>query len=73
MSQQEQTWVGLYRSAILELDLQKLPERIRTARTAIEERLQALAGSKVSREERQALHDARRNLRLLEGNEGKDL
>ena len=73
MSQQEQTWVGLYRSAILELDLEKLPERIGIARSAIEERLQALAGSKVSLEERQALHDARRNLRLLERNEGKDL
>jgi hypothetical protein len=72
VSQQEQTWMGLYRGAILELDLDKLPARICAARSAIEERLQALAGSKDSREERQALQDAQRNLRLLERNEAKE-
>ena len=69
MSERE-TWVELYRSAILELDIERLPEKIQVAGKAIEARIQALDGNNDCREERHALQDARRNLRLLERSEG---
>ena len=71
MSEQKQAWVELYREAILELDMGKLPERIAAASRAIEERVHALNGSQDSRAEREALQDARRNLRLLQRSEGQ--
>jgi hypothetical protein len=55
MSGREQAWVGLYRSALLELDLDKLPEKIDAATRAVEARLHELNGDQSLREERHAL------------------
>lgn len=63
--EQPARWVDLYHSAILEVDYQKLPERVRLAEDAIEARAQVLATSG-SVEELRAIQDARQNLRLLQ-------
>ena len=62
-------WQERYTRAILELDQGKLPERIAEARRAIRDRVEEiLAGLQMSPdEERRALNNALRNLRLLEG------
>lgn len=70
MSGPEHAWVALYRGALLELDLEKLPEKIAVATSAMEERLLALDQMQEGREERRALQDALRNLRLLRRSEG---
>jgi len=70
VSDPEQVWMKLYRNAIVELDSAKLPQRLQAAREAIVARIQTLGGSNDSREERQALQDAQRNLRILQKNEG---
>ncbi len=62
-------WQELYTRAILEPSRTKVPERIAEARHAIRVRgEEILAGSRVSSDdERRALDNALRNLRLLEG------
>ena len=60
------TWKQLYAAAVLELDDSKLPERIAEARAAMLDKAKdSLANS--SGEERRALNDALRILRVLEG------
>ena len=39
MSEQQETWVELYRRTLLELDPGRLPTRVQEARQAIERRL----------------------------------
>ena len=58
-------WQGEYQSALLELDREKLPERVAAAETAIFKRLQAIAQSSDNQAERQAIEDATANLRVL--------
>lgn len=57
-------WVDLYHSALLEVDYEKLPERLKLAEHAIQARLQNLLVS-ADAEELSRIHDAQRNLRLL--------
>jgi PAS domain S-box-containing protein len=63
--EQQATWIDLYHSALLEVDYQKLPERLKLADDAIERKLQILSASD-THEELSAIHDARQNLRLLQ-------
>jgi len=58
-------WVDLYHSALLEVDYQKLPERLKLAEDAIRARLLILPVSSGS-EEMSRIQDARQNLRLLQ-------
>jgi len=62
----QNNWPELYRQAILESDLGRLPERIEKAQSAIQRRARELwyAGSPETRE-RRALDAAIRLLRLL--------
>jgi len=57
-------WVDLYHSALLEVDYEKLPERLKLAEDAIRARLRILPVSSGS-EEMSRIQDARQNLRLL--------
>lgn len=59
-------WFSLYKGALLELDRQKLSERIASAKEAISERLQQLEGSEDHHEERTSLADAVSGLGILE-------
>jgi hypothetical protein len=63
---QNQAWTVLYKGALLELDRQKLPERIALAKKAMQERLQQFEASSDHHFERQDLADAANNLRALE-------
>jgi hypothetical protein len=58
-------WQLQYRTALLELDPQKLPDRIDQAETAIFYRLQVLSQTPNHRAERQAIGDALASLRTL--------
>jgi len=58
-------WVDLYHSALLEVDYQKLPERLKLAEDAIQARLRILPVSGGT-EELSRIQDARQNLRLLQ-------
>jgi PAS domain S-box-containing protein len=58
-------WVELYHAALLEVDYERLPERIKLAEDAIGARLQILAASG-SRHETSDIQDARQNLRVLQ-------
>jgi hypothetical protein len=59
-------WQKAYEDALLELDLGKLPERIRAAEGAILARQRAINGSLDDhRAERQAIEDALALLRIL--------
>jgi PAS domain S-box-containing protein len=58
-------WVELYHAALLEVDYEKLPERVKLAEDAIGVRLQTLAASDSS-DELRAIQDARQNLRVLQ-------
>jgi len=51
-------WQMHFQEALLELDREKLRERIAAAETAISNRLQALAGDSNHHAERQAIEDA---------------
>jgi PAS domain S-box-containing protein len=61
----QQSWVDLYHSALLEVDYEKLPERLQLAEKAINARLQVLSQSGTAKE-LSAIQDARQNLRVLE-------
>jgi hypothetical protein len=63
------TWQEPYARAILEPDNTKVPERIAEARHAIRDRAEELLSDHRvwSDDERRALNNALRNLRLLEG------
>jgi hypothetical protein len=58
-------WQQEYQAALLELDLNKLRERVETAETAIFKRLQAISQNPGLGAERQAIDDAVASLRVL--------
>ncbi len=58
-------WQNQYRAALLELDRQKLSERVTAAEAAIYQRLQAISQTSDHQAERQAIEDAMAALRLL--------
>jgi hypothetical protein len=64
VSEQQETWVELYRRALLELDPGRLPTRVQEARQAIERRLKELTPSNGNPTQLRALADALQNLRV---------
>jgi hypothetical protein len=66
-------WFTLYKGGLLELDWQRLSERIVLAKQAISERWQQLEGSKDHHQERERLADAANALRLLEAEVSRHL
>jgi hypothetical protein len=62
-------WQKEFQAAILELNREKLADRVVMAERAISKRLQALSQSSDSVGERQAIEDALSSLRLLKRNE----
>lgn len=58
-------WQTCYRDALIELDEDKLMERVRQAERAIVDRLEALPSCRESLMELQAIEDALANLRCL--------
>jgi hypothetical protein len=59
-------WTRIYRAALLECDLAKLPARIREAETAIFTRIRDLAEDSDSCHERELISDALFDLRTLQ-------
>jgi hypothetical protein len=59
-------WTRIYRAALLECDLAKLPTRIREAETAIFNRIRDLAEDSDSCHERELISDALFGLRTLQ-------
>ena len=67
MTHENQEWVGIYRSALMELEHAKMTGRIGDARNSIATRFEKLMQMpSLHTEERQALEDALNNLRVLE-------
>jgi predicted DNA-binding protein (UPF0278 family) len=62
-------WQNEFQAAILELDREKLEERVMAAETAIFKRLQAIAQSSDHSSEREAIEDALSSLRTLKRKE----
>jgi hypothetical protein len=62
-------WQKEFQAAILELNREKLADRVVTAERAISKRLQALSRSPDSAGERQAIEDALSSLSLLKRHE----
>lgn len=60
-----ENWKTLYYAALLELDRERLPSRIRLAEETIQRRLGFLGGSSDHHAERRAIEDAMQNLRVL--------
>jgi hypothetical protein len=58
-------WQNQYQAALVELDREKLSERLAAAETAIFNRLQSIAQSSDHQAERQAIEDALAGLRVL--------
>jgi len=58
-------WQPEHQAALLELDTEKLRERVAAAETAIFNRLQAISQGSNHTAERQALEDASASLRVL--------
>ena len=58
-------WQLPYREAILEVDRNRLPDKIQKAETIVLERLQTLEQRANGQEERQALSDAMSTLTIL--------
>jgi len=58
-------WQNEYQSALVELDREKLPERVAASETAIFNRLQVISQSSDHQAERQAIEDALTALRFL--------
>ena len=58
-------WQNEYQNALLEVDRQKLSERVTAAEAAIYKRLQAISQSPDHQAERQAIEDAQAGLRVL--------
>ena len=59
-------WQVAYQAALLEVDPQKLPERVKAAEAAIFLRQQALVHSSDGHAEREAIEDAMRALRFIQ-------
>ena len=62
----QRIWTDLYRDALLEVDLAKLPMRIEEAMQAIQNKLREIQQDGNNQAERQALEDALQNLRVLQ-------
>jgi len=58
-------WQADYHAALVELDPEKLQERVEAAETAIFKRLQAISQNSDHTAERQAIQDALAGLRVL--------
>jgi hypothetical protein len=58
-------WQNQYQAALVELDREKLSERLAAAEAAIFNRLQTIARSSDHQAERQAIEDALAGLRVL--------
>jgi hypothetical protein len=58
-------WQNEYQAALVELDREKLPERVEAAETAIYTRLQQISQRSDHSAERQAIEDAVAGLRVL--------
>jgi hypothetical protein len=58
-------WQADYQAALLELNPEKLPQRVEAAETKIFKRLQDLAHNSNSHAERQEIEDALANLRTV--------
>jgi len=61
-----QVWLSLYKAALLELDLRKMPGRIVEARLALQERIQELEGANGHYQEKLEIQYAVRNLHAAE-------
>jgi hypothetical protein len=59
-------WLALYKAALLELDLQRMPERIALASKALQERTRELQGSGGYYGEKLEIEYALRNLHVAE-------
>jgi hypothetical protein len=62
-------WQNEYQAALVELDREKLPQRVAAAEAAIFNRLQAISQSFDHQAERQAIEDALTALRVLKRDE----
>ena len=58
-------WVDFYHATLLEVDYEKLPERLKLVEDAIRARLEALSAT-ANVEEVRAIDDARQNLRVIQ-------
>jgi hypothetical protein len=63
---QQKRWLTLYKAALLELDLQKMPERIVLASKALKERSRELRGASGHYGEKLEIEYAMRNLHVAE-------
>jgi len=63
---EHEPWFDVYRAAMLELDSEKLPERIVAARKAVQWRLKDIQGDPDHHAEREEIEYALNNLRILE-------
>lgn len=67
---EHESWLALYRAALVELEHAKMSGRIEAARTAVSARLEKLRSIPgLHTEERQAIDDTRRMLQVLEEEE----
>jgi hypothetical protein len=66
----EERWFVLYRAALLELDIQKMPERIVSAQEVLKERLRDLQSARGNHVERLEIEYAIRNLHVAERMKG---
>jgi len=60
----QQNWLDLYRAALLELDLEKMPERIALAKKALQERWEEIQKSCGHYGEKLEIEYAKRNLQV---------
>jgi hypothetical protein len=58
-------WQNEYQAAVVELDREKLPQRVEAAETSIYKWLQQISQSSDDQAERQAIEDAVAGLRIL--------
>ena len=66
LASEDKSWFEVYRAAVLELDAQKLPERIVAAKQAVQLRLKEIQGNTDHHAERQQIEDALSSLPTLE-------
>ena len=66
VSKNEERWFVLYRAALLELDMRKMPKRIVLARQVLEERMRDLKSARGNHMERLEIEHAIQNLHVAE-------
>ena len=66
LASEDKSWFEVYKAALLELDPQKLPERIGAAKEKVRLRLEEIRGDSDHHAERQQIEDALNSLRVLE-------